>query len=250
MPIMQPVNYDVVAPAYDRRYEGNRYDGVRTVLQRFVEGAHAAAVAEVGCGTGHWLADLSDGGYSRLFGLDLSPGMLQLAHASAPNARLVRGAANQLPWADHSFDRVFCVNALHHFPDQQAFISECGRVLRCGGGLLTIGLDPHCGSDQWWVYEFFPAALHADRVRYPSTAMMRDWLSAAGFREPVTEVAQCIAMETPFESARQQGSIDRRATSQLIVISDDEYEAGMTYLLTEQPVLRANLRLYATTAWM
>ena len=57
-------------------------------------------------------------------------------------------------------------------------------------------------------------------------------------------------METPFESARQQGFIDRRATSQFMVISDDEYEAGMTHLLTEQPVLRANLRLYATTAWM
>lgn len=246
---MQAVNYDLVAPAYDRRYERNRYDGVRAVLRHFVDGAHAAAVAEVGCGTGHWLADLSEGGFRRLIGLDSSLGMLQQAQAPASNARLVRGTADQLPWPDDSLDRVFCVNALHHFPDPQAFICECRRVLRPGGGLLTIGLDPHCGGDQWWVYEFFPAALHADRVRYASTVKIRDWLTASGFREPVTEVAQHLPVEIAFETARRQGFVDRRATSQLMVISDADYEAGMARLLTEQPVLRADLRLYATSAW-
>jgi hypothetical protein len=33
---MQLVDYDLVAPAYDKRYERNRYDGVRAVLQRFI----------------------------------------------------------------------------------------------------------------------------------------------------------------------------------------------------------------------
>lgn len=246
---MQAVNYDLVAPGYDRRYQRNWYDGVRAVLRRFVGGARGAPVAEVGCGTGHWLADLSDGGFRPLIGLDSSSGMLRQAQAAAPNARLIRGAADRLPWADDSFDRIFCVNALHHFPDQQAFISECRRVLRPGGGLLTIGLDPHRGGDQWWVYDFFPAALHADRLRYASTLKLRDWLTASGFRDPVTQVAQHLTVETPFETARRQGLVDRRATSQLMVIGDDEYEAGMARLLTEQPVLRADLRLYATSGW-
>src|SRR5438552_8147991 len=30
------VDYDRVAPAYDTRYERNRYDGVQAVLQRFI----------------------------------------------------------------------------------------------------------------------------------------------------------------------------------------------------------------------
>jgi hypothetical protein len=46
-----------------------------------------------------------------------------------------------------------------------------------------------------------------------------------------------------------RGRIDRRSTSQLMVISDEDYAAGMRRMVAEQPVLRADLRLYATTAW-
>jgi ubiquinone/menaquinone biosynthesis C-methylase UbiE len=245
---MHPVNYDVVAPAYDRRYDRNRYDGVRTCLHRFVEGG-PLAVAEVGCGTGHWLAELSPAGFPVLAGLDLSSGMLAQARAAVPTAWLVRGRAEQLPWADACLDRLFCVNALHHFRDRSAFVFECRRVLRPGGGLMTIGLDPHRGEDQWWVYDYFPPALRADLLRYPSTSMIRDALGAAGFREPTTDVAEHFHGQIPFEKAREQGFLDRRATSQLMVISDDDYDAGIKRLMAERPLLRSNVRLYATTAW-
>ena len=247
---MQPVNYDVVASAYDRRYERNQYDGVRDVLHRFVAGAQSGVVVEIGCGTGHWLADLSSRGFSRLFGVDRSWRMLELARVSAPNARLIRGVANPLPWIDQSVDRLFCVNALHHFAEQQAFLRECRRVLRPGGGLLTVGLDPHTGDDRWWVYDYFPTALSADRLRYPSTASLREWLGRVGFEHPATEVAETFSAEMPFGLAWQQGLVDRRATSQLMVISDSDYENGVARLMIEQPVLRSNVRLYATTAWV
>ena len=246
---MKPVDYDRVAAEYDSRYERNRYDGIRACLHRFIGAGHHQTIAEVGCGTGHWLADLSQAGFSRLLGLDLSAGMLGHAHAAAPIARLTRGTAEQLPWADACLDRVFSVNALHHFRNPQAFISECRRVLRSGSGLLTIGLDPHNGHDRWWVYDFFPAALTADRRRYPPTAVIRNWLTAAGFHAPVTEVAQHLPAEMSFDIAREKGFTDRSATSQLMVISDEDYESGMRRLMADQPVLRADLRVYATTAW-
>ena len=145
---------------------------------------------------------------------------------------------------------MFCVNALHHFPAPLAFVVECRRVLRRGGGLLTIGMDPHVGLDRWWVYDFFPAALDADRLRYPATATIREWLTGAGFHSPRTEVAHTIEAEVPFPLAWQQGLVDRRSTSQLMVIGETEYDAGLTRLLSEQPVLRSYLRLYATTAWV
>jgi ubiquinone/menaquinone biosynthesis C-methylase UbiE len=247
---MQPVNYDLIAPAYERRYERSSYDGIREVLHRFLDGLPTAVVLEVGCGTGHWLADLSARGTTRLFGLDRSWRMLEFARASAPKARLLRADANRLPWRDQSVDRLFCVNALHHFADQRAFVNECRRVLRPGGGVLVVGLDPHTGHDRWWVYDYFPTALMADRVRYPSTATIREWLTLSKFGQPATEVAQTLSAEIPFALAWEEGLVDRRATSQFMVINDHDYESGLARLKAEQPVLRSDLRLYATTAWV
>jgi hypothetical protein len=42
--------------------------------------------------------------------------------------------------------------------------------------------------------------------------------------------------------------VDRYATSQLIVLSDAEYDEGLQQLRKEQPILHADLRLYATMA--
>ncbi len=245
---MRTVDYDAVAPAFDRRYERNRFDGVQAVLERFIDTPGGADAAEVGCGTGHWLA-VVQGRVHKAAGLDLSAEMLQRARTAAPCAHVVRGRAEKLPWSANSFDRLFCINALHHFADADAFMIEARRVLRPGGAILTIGLDPHTRLDSWWIYDYFPAALEADRARYPPTGQIRERLQAAGFREAATEIAQHIPAAVPFPAAVERGMVDRRATSQLMVLSDAEYEEGLQRLRDEQPILHADLRLFATVAW-
>jgi hypothetical protein len=127
-----------------------------------------------------------------------------------------------------------------------AFMLEARRVLRPGGAILTIGLDPHTRLDQWWIYDYFPATLDADRARYLPAAVIRERLEAVGFAAAATEVAQHIRTAMPFAVASARGLIDRRSTSQLMVISDAEYEEGLQRLRAEHPDLKADLRLYAT----
>src|SRR5258708_29669487 len=148
-------DYDRTADRFDTRYSLYAYDGVRETLLNFL-GAEASAVLEVGCGTGHWLAVAANAAERRvLAGLDPSAPMLERARGAAPSARLARARAEALPWRDATFDRVFCVNALHHFADRARFFTEARRILKPGGGLLTIGKDPHTEQDDWWVYTYF-----------------------------------------------------------------------------------------------
>ena len=244
---MRRVDYDEVAAAYDARYSYRHYPETGTLLRRFMGDDPAAIAVEIGCGTGHWLRELA-GSVRTLIGVDLSWGMLERARGAAPAAPLVRADAVFLPVAAASVDRLFCVNVLHHVRDDAAFIRECRRALRPGGRFVTIGLDPHTGTDRWWVYDYFPAAIAADLARYPSTERIRSLLERAGFDEVGTEVAERLVGSTPFAVARDRGSIDRRATSQLMVIDDDEYDAGLARLREEQPTLVTNLRLFATEA--
>jgi ubiquinone/menaquinone biosynthesis C-methylase UbiE len=246
---MTSVDYDVVASTYDRRYDHNRFDGIRDTLLQFIADAHDADVAEVGCGTGHWLGEVASIARS-VVGIDPSWPMLENAAATGHDSLLIRARAEEIPLGAARLDRLFCINALHHFGDARAFAHEARRVLRRDGAVLIIGLDPHAALDRWWIYDYFPSALPADRARYPSTPAIRALLEDAGFGNVTTRVAQHIPAALPFSLAVECGYVDRRATSQLMIISDDEYDEGFARLTAERPVLRADLRLFATIGYV
>jgi len=237
------VDYDDIAAIYDTRYDRNRYGEVRDALMRFV--GDATDVVEVGCGTGHWLAELR-GGDRRVVGIDPSWEMLRHAARNAEHASLIRGVADAMAIRSSATDRVFCINAFHHFPDKTGFVAEARRVLRDGGALMIVGLDPHTGMDQWWVYDYFPSTLRIDRARYASTPAIREMLADARFSSIETMVVQHVPAAIPFDKALERGYLDRQSTSQLVVMPDDEYRAGMERLNAERPMIRADLRVYST----
>jgi len=245
-PPIPRVDYDAVAPAFDQRYVRNRYEEMQAALEAFV-GDRVNALLEIGCGTGHWLATLGDRA-AHVVGVEPSAGMLAHARRNAPGASLARAFGESLPLRDACCERVVCVNVLHHSENKPAFLAEARRVLRPGGGIFTAGLDPHTGTDEWWVYDYFPTARTRDLVRYPSTQTIRETLSALGFVDIKTEVCQHFPVAMPYEVALERGVLDRQSTSQLMVIDTAEYEAGRRRMDEERPVVSADLRIYATSA--
>ena len=248
------VDYDHIATTYDRRYLVNDYSGVEAALIAFVGEPVGQRVLEVGCGTGHWLRCLGDAGI-RATGLDPSAQMLAHAKTRAPRATLAQGSAERLPWASASFDRVFCINAFHHFPDKIGFLLEALRVLRTGGLMMTVGLDPHTGVDRWYIYDYFDEVLEIDRRRYPASSQIREWMQAAGFAGCGTREIQHLPVRFGARAALEQGRLEKSATSQLSVLTDEEYRRGVDRIREavesaegrgESLHLSADLHLYAT----
>jgi SAM-dependent methyltransferase len=247
------LDYDTIADAYDRRYLRNDYSGVEQALIAFAGQDLQGRALEVGCGTGHWLRLLS-AREVRVAGVDAS--MRMLAHARAQErSALVHGLADHLPWATNAFSRLFCINAFHHFQNKESFLADARRVLQPGGRIMTIGLDPHTGIDRWYIYEYFEPALEIDRRRYPPSSQIRNWMHAAGFTDCATHQVQHWAAQLPARAAIEQGRLDRAATSQLGVLTDEQYEQGMERIRKEIEraeargsalTLTTNLRLYAT----
>lgn len=225
-----PVNYDAIAPHYHQRYAVNAMPGIAAWLRGLVPGA--GRVLEVGCGTGRWLAELAAAG-PRLFGLDFSAGMLRQAQSLLPGplpATLAQGTAGALPYAGHSFDLVYAVNALHHFPDQPGFVREARRLLRPGGALAVAGLDPHSGRDRWYLYDYFPGTLAADQARFPSAGALVNWLVAAGFERAAWHVPERIQSRVVGRALLADHFVQPHGTSQLALLSAADYEAGLDRL--------------------
>ena len=218
-------NYDRIASAYDDRYKHNVYPGLTRAVLDFA-GTAPSRVLELGCGTGHWLSLLSAHG-SEVIGVDSSAMMLRQAREKVTTDRLLRARAEELPVADATFDRVLIVNALHHFTDAERVTREARRVLREGGAVMTIGLDPSAGLDRWCIYDFFDGTRAHDLERYPPTAQIRSWLAQAGFDADAAYVAELIDQREPAEEALGKGKLSRSYTSQLTDLPEHAYDRGI-----------------------
>jgi SAM-dependent methyltransferase len=255
---MRVADYNSISSdAYDVRYRKREYEGIQQALTSFIGTVRSPDLLEVGAGTGHWLGFFLGLG-CRSAGLDLSGTMLARARETAPTVPLVQGRAEAMPFQNNAFDRVVCVNAFHHFRNKTQFLTEASRVLRASGAFMSIGLDPHRGLDSWWLYEFFPEALGLDRERYPSADALREDMVRAGFARCETQEVQHIAAVVSAESARSRGYLDRGFTSQLTILSDEEYGRGLQRLenainaaaaIGTELLLTTDLHLYATTGW-
>ena len=176
---IRAADYDTIADGYDRRYGLHAYAGIERTLIGFVGPAEPQVVLEVGCGTGHWLHVLASRSVL-VAGVDPSARMLARARAAVPAAHVIRARAEDLPWGRGAFDRVFCVNAAHHFANRARFFVEARRMLRSGGGVLVAGREPPSEADRWWVYEYFEETRAIDRARYAIGATIEAEMAAAG----------------------------------------------------------------------
>lgn len=94
---------------------------------------------------------------------DASEGMLARVR---PPVKAVKARAELLPFSRASFDAVVVGEALHHFEDPEAALSEVARVLAPGGRL--------------WVYDFDPETLGGKVLRF----LERLWGEPGAFYPP------------------------------------------------------------------
>jgi len=219
------VNYDLIAPRYNRRYEASSSEGVARALLSSASATNARRVLEVGCGTGHWLEQLAVTS-ARLFGLDPSTGMLAEARRRDTPIGLCRARAEDIPFAGHSFDLIYCVNALHHFTDPRRFIREAFRCLRAGGMLAIVGSASHHRRESWYVYHYFEKTFERDQHRFPKWDDIRSWTVDAGFTDASQQIVEEIHDPKSGRKILTDPFLEKSACSQLALLPDAEYAVG------------------------
>jgi ubiquinone/menaquinone biosynthesis C-methylase UbiE len=178
--------HDVLSQWYAKNLTGvlERMPVERAMLDLFAEMtlAEGSEVADVGCGTGRLLPYLAGRGLSPR-GVDLSPGMVEVARRENPGFAYEVADLRELPFEDASLAGVVCWFSLIYLPpDARAHaFAELARVVKPGGYLVAAfkhgngtvhrnGADSRVGSlgvdfDRYWL----------------SAREMQDRFAAAGF---------------------------------------------------------------------
>ena len=124
-------------------------------------------------------------------GLDLNTRAVAFCaeHHSVPGLSFVQGDAENLPFADRSFDAVVNVEASHCYPRFPRFLDEVARVLKPAGRFLYADLRPRLRVAEW------EAALAAAPLRMLTCRVIDD------------EVLRALASNSAMAAERLRGQL-------------------------------------------
>jgi 2-polyprenyl-3-methyl-5-hydroxy-6-metoxy-1,4-benzoquinol methylase len=150
------------------------------MMARVANGVFGNAL-DVGCGEGRFCRMLGKAGV-RATGIDPMRQFIDLAKQRDPSGDYRLGRAEQLEFADASFDLVVSYITLVDIPDFRTAISEMARVLQPGGSLLMANLTGFTSAcvDQGWV-----RGDKGEHLHFPVDNYLREvplWIEWSGIR--------------------------------------------------------------------
>lgn len=187
-------------------------------------------VLDVCCGPG-MLAEGAVARGAQAVGLDFSD-VVQVARKLVPAAEFRQGDAQDLPFADNSFDAIVCGYGLMHVPDAEKVLQQMLRVVRPGGriavsvwerttthngfGLVYAAVRAHGNLN-------VPLPHGADFFQFGTEEKMHAALMAIGFRDVK---AKFLAQDWHVQSADQimQAVLKGAVRSRALLAAQNEAE--------------------------
>ncbi len=132
------------------------YDGLNRVISfgidvkwrkkvvNLVGNTNPTSVLDIATGTGDLAINLTRTGATKIVGLDLSEGMLDVGRKKirekglSEKIEMVQGDSEELPFEDNSFDAITVAFGVRNFEDLEKGLSEIFRVLKPGGIFVVL----------------------------------------------------------------------------------------------------------------
>ncbi|MBO9588428.1 class I SAM-dependent methyltransferase [Devosia sp.] len=147
-------NYGVIGTNY-RRYRQPDPHIAGFILKAL---GNARTVLNVGAGAGSY--EPTDREVTAV-----EPSESMRAQRPAHLSQAIDGAAENLPFADGTFDASMATFTVHQWKDLQAGLAEMRRVT--SGPVLVLTCDP-ARLDTFWLNDYAPEAISVEASRYPS----------------------------------------------------------------------------------
>lgn len=221
-------------------------------LVQLADGQPTDEALDIATGGGHTALAISRT-VGHVVSSDLTPRMLDAARKhiegkGVTNVSFELADAEQLPFAEASFNIVTCRIAPHHFGDAQAFCNEVSRVLRPGGRFVLMDsispedaeLDAFINELEWrrdtthvrsyslaeWQAFIEQAGLHVQEIEYVNRWHQWDeWCTRSHMTPEARTALDRFVLEQPdrvkeyFDVAIEDGQIQSFADHKALILS-------------------------------
>jgi len=134
-------HYDHQAKVYDLRYLEEQDAKIRAALNRMLLISNEL-ILDIGCGTGFLFHHINKT-TAFLMGIDISLKLLREAKErtkNLSNIALIRADADNTPFPNHIFYRIFAITLLQNMPNPKKTISEMRRIGKPEALFVVTGL--------------------------------------------------------------------------------------------------------------
>jgi ubiquinone/menaquinone biosynthesis C-methylase UbiE len=193
------VSFEVAADAYDR-FMGRYSSLLAPQLADFAGLDSGQRVLDVGCGPGALTSELVHRvGASNVSAVDPSEQFVAAARERHPGVDVQRASAEELPFADGTFDTALAQLVVHFMTDPVGGLGEMVRVTRAGG-VVAASVWDHAGEQTplapFWqaVHEFDPDAADESGLAGGREGHLAELLAQAALRE-IEQTALAVQVE-------------------------------------------------------
>ena len=180
--------------------------------------ANGQSVLDVGCGFGGTISRLNDTHQRmHLAGINIDARQIDICRsiASRPGNFLSWEIADatRLPFRAAAFDRVFCIEAMFHFPSRRQFFSEAARVLKSSGVLAgtDILISPQARSAPFPIDTILQAGFGPWPDVWGADADHAELARAAGMKGNVVDITREVAPSYRYTAPPQADPVDANA---------------------------------------
>jgi ubiquinone/menaquinone biosynthesis C-methylase UbiE len=131
----------------------------------------ALKVLDIGCGSGKLAIYLQEATGCEVTGIDPVEKNVEKARLKSSSVTFMVQSAEEMTFADNTFDCAVSLKALHEIPHPESALMEAHRVLKEGGKLFIID----------WVGGVPQTSSHGHANKYFSPGRLKNALSEAGF---------------------------------------------------------------------
>ncbi len=111
-----------------------------------------SSILEIGCGSGAFLFSLNELVKANYFGLDYSPGLINIAKIALPSANLALAEAKSTVFEDVNFDVIFSHSVFQYFPSikyAEDVIINWSKRIKQGGKLVLLDINDKEKEDSY-----------------------------------------------------------------------------------------------------